>query len=478
MRHREPRSEEHYRGRENLGRNLSDIGVWYSSSVPDTGLSDILLDQNPWWTEPAARRTPRDCVARRDIQRDLLRRLKREARRACLVLGPRQVGKTIALLQLADDLLDEGLPPANLTYFDFSDDRLTAPVAAREVEEIRAVGFQADRPRVLLLDEIRLAPSWDRWLKQAVDEGAGRVVATDSAASLLRGGSRESGQGRWDELIIEGLNYAEFIRFHQFEGEDDEAVLLRRPTLHEQYTSVGGFPEHFRAEDFAEVRRRLRADIAERAILRDLLASGVEVQRVKDLFVYLVQDSGSVFKAEKRARDLDPRADPRSVRAWLDLLEATLLVVPLERFARSASARLRSAPRIYAADHGLVNAFAVAPVREEQVRAKALEAMVFRHLRELSRRQGHEVFYFREGDDLEIDFVVSTSAGLFAVEVTANREVRPDKLAALRRGRARLKPTRTSLIHRGVTTHSAEGIEIVPLASFLRDPGAAVGGGG
>lgn len=437
---------------------------------------EILRDQNLWWDQPARRRTPPDCTARRDFQRDLLQRIQSETRRACLLMGPRQVGKTVALLQLADDLLDTGLPPANLTYFDFSDDRLTKPVTARAVAEIQAVGYRADLPRVLLLDEIRLAPGWDRWLKQAVDQGIGRIIATDSAASLLQEGARESGQGRWDEVLVEGLSYGEFLRFHRLEGEDDESVLLRSPALHERYMSVGGFPEHFRAEDYPEVRRRLRVDIAERAILRDLLASGLDVHRVKDLFVYLVQDSGSEFKAERRARDLDPPADARSVRAWLAALEDTLLVVRLERWAGSPAGQLRSAPRIHAADHGLVNAFSAAPVREEQVRAKALEAVVFRHLRELSRRQGCELFYYREGNDLEVDFLLSTSAGLVAVEVTANREARPDKLSVLRRIRARLRPQRTLLIYRGVARTITEEVEIMPLAAFLREPEVVLGG--
>ena len=62
---------------------------------------------------------------RRDLRLHILRRLGEVAeRRAVLILGPRQVGKTVLLLQLADDLLAKRWLPQNLTYFDFADDRI------------------------------------------------------------------------------------------------------------------------------------------------------------------------------------------------------------------------------------------------------------------------------------------------------------------------------------------------------------------
>jgi predicted AAA+ superfamily ATPase len=216
------------------------------------------------------------------------------------------------------------------------------------VAEVQPVGFNPDHPLVLLLDEIRSAPNWDRWLKQAVDQRLGRIVVTDSSAGLLRDGARESGLGRWDEHVIEPLSFREFARLHASEGEGLEGLLRREPGLSDRYLATGGFPEHAVSGDDPEVRRRLRSDIAERAILRDLLGQGVDVQRVKELFVCLVQESGSELNAEARGRDLN--ADPRTVREWIRLLMDTLLIAPLERQIRHAATGLRSRPKVYAAD--------------------------------------------------------------------------------------------------------------------------------
>lgn len=338
--------------------------------------------------------------------------------------------------------------------------------------EAEPVGLDATYPRVFLFDEIRSAPSWDLWLKQAVDARAGRIVATDSAARLLRDGARESGQGRWDEMYLEGLTFREFVQLHGRPEEDVEAILRRSSNLHERYLALGGFPEYALQEDFPEVRRRLRSDIAERAILRDLSGQGVDVERVKDLFVYLLQDSGAEFNAEARARDLS--ADARSVRDWTRLLSDTLLVSPLERFNRNAAAALRSKSKIYAADPGLVLAFAPLPVQDVSVRAKAFEAAVYRHLREVARDLEGQLTYFRHSEDLEIDFVLEDRQGVVAIEVTSGVRVRADKLERLRQAAKKLGADWRLLIHGGILEETAEGVEAVPIQRFLLDPNSSL----
>lgn len=434
--------------------------------------SDILQDQNPWWRDGVNRRA-RSYPVRRDLEPQILARVHRaDDRRAVVLLGPRQVGKTVLLLQLADDLLDAGWPPQSLTYFDFSDDRLTEQVTARDVAEVQPVGLDPEHPRVFLLDEIRQAPQWDRWLKQAVDHGRDRIVATDSAASLLRDGSRESGQGRWDEIVLEGLSLREFARLSSLPGESAGETLRRVPNLHERYLALGGFPEHALNGDYPEVRRRLRSDIAERAIVRDLAGLGVDVQRVKDLFVYLARESGGELNAEARGRDL--KADPRSVREWIRLLSETLLISPLERFAEHAAVGLRARPKLYAADPGIVQAFAFSPVQDQDVRARAFEAAVFRHLREAGRQLEGEWSYFRHREDLEIDFVLQVPGRKLGIEVTSGSRVRPAKVERLRKAGSELQADRLLLVHGGVVQEEVEGVRAVSLSEFLFDPVAVL----
>jgi predicted AAA+ superfamily ATPase len=434
-------------------------------------LSEILQDQNPWWRAAEARRAS-SYPLRRKLQRKLVGRLWRlEDRRAALVLGPRQVGKTVMLLQTADDLLGQGWPAANLLYFDFSDERLDEDVEPRRLAEMRPAGFDPRHPHALLLDEVSRAPRWDLWLKQAVDAASGaRILATDSAAALLLKGGQESGQGRWDEFRLEGLSLEEFGELNSPPGEPADAVLRRSVGLVERYLAVGGFPEHATSSDFPEIRRRLRGDIADRAIRRDLGRRGVDVERVSRLFAYFVEASGDSFSARKRALDLD--ADPRSIREWLDLLLQTQLLVQLNRRHDRAAAGLRSQPKIYAADHGMISAFAPTP-QGEGVRGRLFEAAVFRHLREAAVERQASLAFFRSHDGLELDFVVATESELIGIEVTGAARVRPEKLEKVRQAGERLRASRLYLVHGGaVSAEEESGIRLLTLPAFLLDPAA------
>ena len=439
----------------------------------------LLEDHNPWWRDSARRRAS-DYPIRRDLQPVVVERIGRlESRRATVVRGPRQVGKTVLLLQTADDLLDRGWPAANLTYFDFSDDRVTAELTAREVAEAAPPGVAEGRPRVFLFDEVTWARGWDRWLKQAVDRKAGRVVATDSSASLLRSAGVESGQGRWDELMLEGLSFREYLRLNGVPGEREEDVFARAPDLLGRYLSVGGFPEYARHDNPPEAWRLLRSDIVDRAILRDLAGRVQDPAPVRDLFVHLVQDSGALFNSAARASDLG--VSGRSVRSWSTLLVETCLLWPLGLLPRSTKAasrlRARARQKMYAADHGLVSAFAISPDGpDDELRGRVFETVVFAHLRSLVREVGSELYYFREKDRHEIDFIVQAPGLRTAVEVTGSARIRPRRLQRFAAAVRRAGADRALLVHSGLIDDGIEGSGRVSLAKFLIDPSRALEG--
>ena len=458
-----------------------------SMGIP-VDLAPIMEDLNPWWREPGARKALAWPVRRGAHSRLLEQLLRLDDRRAQVLLGPRQVGKTTLLKQLADDLLDRRWPARNLTYFDFEDFRLTREVKPEEIAELRPPGAVPDRPQILLLDELHHVPRWDRWLKHAVDNQLGRIVATDSAASLLREAGRESGLGRWDEILLEGLTLREFAALNTRprtadspaarEGAAETVTAAADPELVERYFALGGFPAHAMSFDFPLVRERLRSDVVDRAIRRDLAGRVEDPERVRKLFVYLVQQSGSEQNASDRANDLG--VDPRTVGRWTDLLEDTFLIAALPRGTTStkASAQLRGRPKLYAADHGLVNAFAEAPTRDPEVRSRVFEAVVTRHLREVARARGGRVADLRWGNELELDFLLEVGEERVAVEVTQSIQPKAEKRKALERAADRAGAKRAILIHGGLAEGEVEGVVFVPIGSFLGRPEAALTGGG
>lgn len=301
-----------------------------------------------------------------------------------------------------------------------------------------------------------------------------RFVVTDSAASVVFAQLQESGLGRWDVLRLEGLSFHEYLRM--LSGSDeatDEEILRRYPNALERYLARGGFPEHALEENTELVRHRLRADIADRAILRDLLRFGVEVERIKRLFVYLVQESGAIFDPGKCASAL--QADPRSVQSWISLLQSTHLIDRLERHPVPPSARLKEKPRLFAADHGFVVAFAAVahPQQDAKVRSRVFETVVFRHLRELVEDPGLLGFY-RSAESSEADFVMKRNGQTVVVEVTSSRSPDSKKREGLYSVGKRLKTKNLLIVHGGVVREVLGDLRLVPLQEFLLDPAATL----
>jgi uncharacterized protein len=440
-------------------------------------IEQLLLELNPWWIDATARPSKARQTAR-DMLSVLLDYVgERGEKRAALMAGPRQVGKTVLLHQVADKLLREHWPAANITYFDFSDARLPAGVTIGDILQFSPAGVAPERPRIFLFDEIAKSENWDRWLKQAVDtESGNRFIVTDSAVSLLLEGTLESLQGRCDPLRIEGLSFVEFLRLLSLPDETFIDVFRRVPNAIARYLAIGGFPEHVGFDsDLFIIRERVRDDIADKAIRRDLIRLGVDVERVRDLFVYLVQDSGAIFSARKRARDMG--ADERSVRQWLHCLEDAHLIQILPRHSANAAARLRSQPKIYASDHGLIPAFTPsgAPDRDPGIRGRVLEAAVYRHLRDVKAylQQGH-LSFFRDDDDLESDFVLDYGENRLVVEVTASADPPTRKFERLLRVGAAINATRMVLIQSGLVRANANDLSL-SLADFLLDPLVVLG---
>lgn len=415
-----------------------------------------------------------------------------EHRRAFLLLGPRQVGKTVLFKQLARRAIEEGWPAGNVLYVNFSDALVNArfKIEISDLATVEPPGFVPAHPLLLLLDEIHRAPTWPFWLKRTVDEQAMqqsprlRILVTDSSASILRQATIESGVGRWDERRIHGLSFGEFVEFHTLDGETAEQALIRSPGLFEDYLAKGGLPAHAHRVPSAELRTQIREDVVERTLRRDLLAQDeraeqrLDVDQVARLFTILVQNSGDEWSREDRASDLGAHAS--SVTNWLKMLEDACLVHRVERHlpgqgVPAASRRAAAKPKIFAFDHGLIVAFTqdLYPL-DHRVRGRVFEAVVLRHLLELVESRS-DVGYFKYREGREIDFVVRLQGRLHAIEVTSGQDL-AQKAERLARMAGDIGAPHATLIHDGLSDGSSSSVRWLSIRRFLLDPDSLIEG--
>ena len=213
--------------------------------------------------------------------------------------------------------------------------------------------------------------------------------------------------------------------------------------------------------------------------MRDLRHTGADLDRVRKLFVHLIIGSGNAWSQGKRADDL--AANRKSAGEWLALLEETRLLARLDRDRTAemkASSDLRSQPKIFASDHGLITAFSAhpEPLDMPDVRGRVFEAVIFRHLRDLARAAGGHLSFARLANDLELDFVVRYPGRTVGIEVTSSKDATPRKLGRAAEIMRKLGIDLKLLIHGGFVSARTGDIDVVPLHEFLLEPQRYAGG--
>ena len=143
-------------------------------------LINVLTGFNPWWSAREWSAHPFHRLAF-----DACRRYLKDTslRRAVLLSGPRRVGKTTVLQQMARVLVQDGDDPRSILYLSL-DHPLLKLLTLREILALFHESTHPDgQPATLLLDEIQYAQEWETEVKLLIDhQPQYRILATGSVS--------------------------------------------------------------------------------------------------------------------------------------------------------------------------------------------------------------------------------------------------------------------------------------------------------
>jgi uncharacterized protein len=342
----------------------------------------------------------------------LLGRLREPAPgRIQLLTGPRQVGKTTLLLEIAGQFGDAAIyaagdePDSALPGFW---ERLWADAEAR-----------AQRgTAVLLLDEIHHLSDWAKRLKGHWDRQRRRhapihVVATGSSALRVTTGSRESLAGRFERMVLSHWSAASLASAFQLSAREAALSLVRFGS----YPGSVGFNT-----DPARWRAYVRDAIIEPAIGRDLLALGA-IRRpglLRQVFAVAANSPAQIVSLQKLQGQLQDHGALETVAHYLALLQDAYLVAPLERFSTRAHRRRAAPPKLVTLNNALLSAMHPDGPPDPAREPARFGFWVENACLAFGVNQGQRVMYWRE-EPLEIDAVFEGSWGEWAIEVKTGR---------------------------------------------------------
>jgi predicted AAA+ superfamily ATPase len=373
------------------------------------------------------------------LQTDLLPRGMRSALEMALsdtpvvcVLGPRQIGKTTLVQELAPDR----------AYISLDD------AAFASTARLDPTGFINGLPDVVTLDEVQLVPELLPAIKLAVDRDRrpGRFLLTGSANLLLLPTITESLAGRLEIIRLHPLSEAEkerqpghFVR-DLLAGSVEPEVRPVDPTSGDTLVSrllAGGYPEACRRPaERARVWHRnylktiMEKDVAQVAQIRDV----VDLARTLEL---LAQQGGSLLNVSQLATALS--LSRATVDHYLAVLERLFLIRLLPAWHRNHSKRLVKSPKVHLTDSGmaatLMNLHADDWHMHRERFGHLLESFVVQQLAAQAAwtDQSLKLLHYRDKEKREVDCVLSRGSQIWGVEVKASQSVSAHDARGLRR---------------------------------------------
>lgn len=416
----------------------------------DRDLQTLLLRDNPWLVDsgrlPGWLRShlPSPYVPRQQALAGASR--WGEVKRAHLVIGPRQAGKSTVFWAY---LAERGAPAL---FVDCEQALVrawcrSAPLFLQDLEGLVA------EPVALFFDEVQHLEEAGLFIKGLVDRSLGvPILVTGSSSYHLGARTRESLAGRATRTRLLPFSLAEV----------SQDLVAKPPAIRDQlvgqrwarHLRIGGYPAVWLSDD----PETLLADLVEAIILRDasdLFRVG-RPDAFRRLLRLLATQVGSLANLSEWAGVLGIGRD--TVASYLEILEASHVAATLSPFAGGRRAELTSRPKVYLIDNGIRNRLAhdFKPLGERADAGPTIENWVFTELWK-ALPDDATLHFWRSTSGAEVDFVLERGERLLGIEVKATRLARP---ALARSSRSFLDAYRPSLfvvVNTGLTHREKVG---------------------
>ncbi len=419
--------------------------------ISSSDLFGILQEFNPWWSGRTIPDLPKWRRATFRQLRDWV--IDPPSRRAVLLSGARQVGKTTLLLQLVGELQLKGVPHHRIIYATLDHPLLKLAGiegVLRVWEEFRR---QGEGPEFILLDEVQHDPSWATWLKHQVDFRHSRQIVVTGSVVPLSDANAESGVGRWHTIKLPTLSFCEYLQIREIEqpdlpelfsltklfgwseGERMQAASLAKPLVghFHEYLLRSGFPQAALVDSISLAQRLLRADIVDKILKRDMTAYfGVRhIAELEKLFVYICLHDGGMFDIRSVASNLG--ISKQTVERYIRLCEASHLVYLLRPFGYGKEV-LRGRPKLYLADAAIAGSVLLkgrSLLEDDTALGLTVETAFFKHVFAHYYGVSMGLSYWRR-PKAEVDIIAEVSDQVVPFEVKYRNRIRSEDIAGLR----------------------------------------------
>ena len=316
-----------------------------------------------------------------------------------VISGVRRCGKSTLLMMFAETLIQSGIDRKQIQFYNFEDLDTLAIGNIYQIHTHIKERLVDDKPNYIFLDEIQNVAEFQRlvdslYIKPNVD-----VYITGSNAYLLSGELATLLTGRYIEINILPLQFAEYYQF----------MLSKSPNLSKQeilanFIHYGGIPEYNKQLNISEKQADLFAQSVLKTIVEKDIFQRLNITNKHDFnkIIDFVFDSVGSYVSPRSISDTlrsnGTIIDKQTVAKYLDALCEAYLIYKVPRFEIKGKGLLQTLNKYYVVDP----CFAKVRLKKAILKDRShwLENMVYLEL----LRQNKEVFIGKR-HNLEVDFV-------------------------------------------------------------------------
>lgn len=337
------------------------------------------------------------------IERDIYAKIKPviSSPEAIVITGMRRVGKTTLLRYIMDKIASRNKlfldleNPSNQKYFEEEDyDKI--------VDNLKFLGLDIRKRGYVFIDEIQFVKNIPSVVKYLHDHYKIKFFLSGSSSYYLKNLFSESLAGRKYIFELFPLNFHEFMQIRDPKinlsvlkrSKISQAIFGKIDRYYSEYILFGGFPGVARKETIQQKKSALE-DIFSSYFQLEVAQLGdfKKINVIRDLMLLLMERVGSKLDAQKLSREL--QVSRITINSYIAFLESTYFIKLIRPFSRNRDSEIRSTPKFYLCDSGLVNQF-----------AKVNEGLLFENAVFSALRLKGEINYYQKKSGVEIDFIL------------------------------------------------------------------------
>jgi len=385
-----------------------------------------------------------------------------------VVTGIRRCGKSTLLMQYQDYLKQSGVEADRIIAINFEELEYEELCDYKKLYEYIKARLSSDKTTYIFLDEIQKVPYFEKvvdslYVKQSTD-----IYITGSNAYMLSGDLATLLSGRYVEISMLPLSFAEYLQVNSKEKDSAFADYMR----------YGGMPFIATAEKTEEKITTYLEGIYNTVIVKDIedrqkrkewdnsdTGRITDISLLKTVAKYLSSVIGSLVTVRSITNYLvssGRKISPNTVSDYVNALAESFIFYPAERFDIVGKQLLKTNTKYYMVDLGIRNL--ILPKKSYDLGFSVENVVYFELL-----RRGYKVSVGKYGNT-EIDFVAERNGELEYIQVTADmtaKETFDREMAPLIAVKDNYRKTVLTLDK--FTVGNYDGIEVKNVVEWLTD---------